>query len=72
MEKKQKDKGKKRGKSVNKKGIFVVERNPTSFFEKINHIKENYNDIQQEMKKNKLPTKEEFIKRFSDLISKLN
>ena len=55
-----------------KKGIFVVERNPTSFFEKINHIKENYNDIQQEMKKNKLPTKEEFLKRFSDLISRIN
>ena len=55
-----------------KKGIFVAERNPTSFFEKINHIKENYNDIQQEMKKNKLPTKEEFLKRFSDLISRIN
>ena len=43
-----------------------------SFFRTINHIKENYNNIQQEMKKNKLPTKDEFLKRFSELISKLD
>ena len=56
----------------NKKGIFVAERNSNSFFKKIIYIKKNYNNIQQEMKKNKLPTKEDFLKRFSDLISKLN
>ena len=55
-----------------KKGIFVAERNSNSFFKTINHIKKNYNNIQQEMKKNKLPTKAEFLKRFSELISKLN
>ena len=55
----------------NKKGIFVAERNSNSFFKKIIYIKKNYNNIQQEMKKNKLPTKEDFLKRFSDLISKL-
>ena len=55
-----------------KKGIFVAERNSESFFRTINHIKENYNNIQQEMKKNKLPTKEEFLKRFSELISDLD
>ena len=54
-----------------KKGIFVAERNSESFFKTINHIKENYNNIQQEMKKNKLPTKDEFLKRFSELISEL-
>ena len=55
-----------------KKGIFVAERNSDSFFKIIKHIQENYNGIQQEMKKNKLPTKDEFLKRFSELISKLD
>jgi len=55
-----------------KKGIFVAERNSDSFFKTVNHIKENYSSIQQEMKKNKLPTKEEFLKKISELISKLN
>ena len=55
-----------------KKGIFIAERNSDSFFKTIKHIKENYNDIQQEMEKNKLPTKDEFLKKFSELISKLD
>ena len=55
-----------------KKGIFVAERNSDSFFKIIKHIQENYNGIQQEMKKNKLPTKDAFLKRFSELISKLD
>jgi len=55
-----------------KKGIFVAERNSDSFFKTVNHIKENYSSIQQEMKKNKLPTKEEFLKKISELIFKLN
>ena len=54
----------------NKKGIFVAERNSNSFLEQINYIKKNYKNIQEEMKKNKLPTKEEFLLKFSDLISK--
>jgi len=53
-----------------KKGIFVAERNSKSFFEQINYIKKNYNNIQEEMKKNKLPTKKEFLLKFSDLILK--
>jgi len=55
-----------------KKGIFIAERNSNSFFKTINHIKKNYLNIQQEMKKNKLPTKDEFLKRFSELISKMD
>jgi glycosyltransferase involved in cell wall biosynthesis len=55
-----------------KKGIFVAERNSNSFFRTIKHIKENYKNIQEEMRKNKLPTKDEFLKRFSELISGLN
>ena len=53
-----------------KKGIFVCERNSDSFFKTINYIKKNYKDIQQDMKKNKLPTKEEFLERFSELLVK--
>jgi glycosyltransferase involved in cell wall biosynthesis len=53
-----------------KKGIFVAERNSNSFLEKINYIKKNYKNIQEDMKKNKLPTKEEFLSKFSKLISK--
>jgi glycosyltransferase involved in cell wall biosynthesis len=55
-----------------KKGIFVAERNSDSFFKVINHIKKNYETIQQKMKENKLPTKKEFLERLSELISKLN
>ena len=53
-----------------KKGIFVAKRNSNSFLEQINYIKKNYKNIQEEMKKNKLPTKEEFLLKFSDLILK--
>ena len=55
-----------------KNGIFVAERNSNSFLEQINYIKKNYKKIQEDMKKNKLPTKEEFLLKFSDLISKLS
>ena len=54
----------------NKKGIFVAERNSHSLFEQIKHIIDNYKNIQQEMKQNKLPTREQFLLKFSDLISK--
>tara|TARA_B110000261_G_scaffold151461_1_gene180046 strand:- start:46 stop:789 length:744 start_codon:yes stop_codon:yes gene_type:complete len=56
----------------NKKGIFVTERNSTSLLKQINYIKENYKKIQQEMKKNNLPTKKQFISKLGDLISKSN
>ena len=57
---------------VNKKGIFIADRNSINFFETIYHIIENYKNIQQEMRKNKLPTKDEFLKKFSEIISKPN
>tara|TARA_X000000368_G_scaffold334298_1_gene271728 strand:+ start:2742 stop:3764 length:1023 start_codon:yes stop_codon:yes gene_type:complete len=53
----------------NKKGIFVSKRNSSSFFNTINYIKENYGEINQEMKKNRLPTKDDFLKEFENLIS---
>ena len=46
-----------------KKGIFVSDRNYESFLITINHIKNNYQSIQEEMKQNKLPTHEEFVKK---------
>ena len=55
-----------------KKGIFVANRNLSSFLEQINYIKKNYKTIQQDMKKNKLPTKEEFLLKLSSLISELS
>ena len=53
----------------NKIGIFVSERNSDSFNKTLNYIIENYTNIQQEMKKNKLPTKEEYIKSFIKAIN---
>jgi|TARA_B100001093_G_scaffold451882_1_gene459604 glycosyltransferase involved in cell wall biosynthesis len=53
----------------NKIGIFVSERNSESFNKTLNHIIKNYNFIQQEMKKNKLPTKKQYIKSFIEVIN---
>jgi glycosyltransferase involved in cell wall biosynthesis len=55
-----------------KKGIFLAERNYTSFLKVINYIKDNYRKIQEEMKENKIPTKEQFLKSMSELISKIS
>ena len=54
-----------------KKGIFVAERNPKNFFEQTNYIIQNYKSIQNEMKKNQLPTKDEFLQEFGKLIFKI-
>ena len=53
----------------NKKGIFVSKRNSKSLLETINFIMENYKSIQESIKKNKLPTKEEFISQMSSILS---
>ncbi|MDC0449518.1 glycosyltransferase [Pelagibacteraceae bacterium] len=53
-----------------KKGIFLAERNYTSFLKVIYHIKDNYKKIQDEMKGNKIPTKEQFLKSMKEVISK--
>jgi glycosyltransferase involved in cell wall biosynthesis len=55
-----------------KKGIFVAERNSESLLEKIEFIKKNYLSIQEEIKKNNLPTKQEFLRDLSSIISKIN
>jgi len=53
----------------NRKGIFVAKRNVNSLSEKIEFIMKNYQSIQNEIKKNKLPTKQEFISQFSRILS---
>ena len=55
----------------NNKGIFITKRNFVDFFRTLNDIKKNYKKIQNEMKKNKLPTNKEFIDFFSQQINAL-
>ena len=55
-----------------KKGIFVSKRDPKSFSETAKNIIKNYKDIQEEMKKNVLPTKKSMIKQISDIIESEN
>jgi glycosyltransferase involved in cell wall biosynthesis len=52
-----------------KKGIFVSKRNLNSLAETIDYIKKNYGKIAEEIGQNKLPTKNDFIKDFENLIS---
>ena len=54
-----------------KKGIFVAERNSESLIEKIEFIKKNYSSIQEEMKKNILPTHQEFIFDLTNIIREI-
>jgi len=53
----------------NREGIFVSKRNAKSFLETINFVIKNYATIQEKMKRNKLPTKQEFISRMSNILS---
>ena len=52
----------------NRKGIFVSKRNAKSLIETINFIMKNYQNIQERMLKNKLPTKQEFISQMSNIL----
>jgi len=53
----------------NKEGIFVSDRNKQSLTETIQLIMKNYLKIQESIKKNKLPTKEEFISQMTYILS---
>ena len=55
-----------------KKGIFVSKRNNESFIKTIEYIKKNYQEIQEEMNQNKLPTNKEFIKSMENSITNFN
>ena len=51
-----------------RKGVFVCGRDASSLSDKINYILKNYQIIQDEIKKNSLPTKENFIKEIKKII----
>ena len=53
----------------NRYGIFVSKRNAKSLSETIKFIMNNYMNIQENMKKNKLPTKQEFISQITRILS---
>ena len=53
----------------NRKGVFAINRNLNELISTINFIKKNYIKIVNKISKNKLPTKDEFIK---NLVLNLN
>ena len=53
----------------NRYGMFVAKRNAKSLSQTIEFIMENYINIQESMKKNKLPTRKEFIEQMTQLLS---
>lgn len=58
--------------ALNISGVFVVKRNEGALFEKIEFILKNYKSIQEEIKKNKIPTKLNFINQLKEIILKYN
>ena len=50
------------------RGIFICERNSINLKNKIQYIIENYLKIQKEMNKNKLITKKNFQKKFTNVL----
>ena len=52
----------------NKAGIFVIERNSIQLEEITNLIIKNYNKIQEDMKKNILPSKDKMLKDLKEII----
>ena len=53
----------------NRQGIFVSKRNAKSLSETIKFIMSNYSNIRENMEKNKLPTKQEFILQMVQILS---
>ena len=51
-----------------RQGLFVSKRNVAALSETIKFIMNNYSNIQENMKKNKLPTKQEFISQFTQIL----
>ena len=49
-------------------GIFVSERNIASLQQNINYIIENYQTIQNKLKNNTLPIKNDFLTQIKDII----
>ena len=53
----------------NKKGVFVSKRNFSDLFNTIDYIKKNYKEIQNDIRKTKLPTNSDFIKDLTQFIN---
>ena len=53
----------------NRYGIFISKRNVKSLLEVISFILSNYSNIQDKMKKNKLPTKQKFISQMVQILN---
>ena len=51
-----------------RQGLFVSKRNAAALSETIKFIMNNYSNIQENMKKNKLPTKLEFISQITQIL----
>ena len=52
-----------------KRGIFISKRNINSFSETVKYIMQNYYEIQGTIGQNKLPTKNDMLKKISDIVS---
>ena len=52
-----------------KQGLFVSKRNSKSLLTTIKFIMDNYSDIQKNIKKNKHPTKKEFISKIENILN---
>ena len=53
----------------NRYGVFVSKRNAKSLSETVEFIMNSYTNIQEDIKKNKLPTKQEFISQITKILS---
>ncbi len=53
-----------------RKGVFISKRKPEELKDVIEHITDNYESIKNDIKKNSLPTKENFIKELKNIIFK--
>ena len=51
-----------------RKGIFIAKRNIDSFTETVKYVINNYQKIQEDIKKNKFTTKRDMIKQISDIV----
>ena len=54
----------------NREGVFICERNIKSLENMVSYIRRNYNDILAKIKKNVLPTQENFINELKNILFK--
>ena len=52
-----------------KKGIFVSKRDIESFSKTLEYVIKNYYEIQKDIEKNKLPTKQDMLNEFSRILN---